>query len=433
MTASPSSSNASSILAQLQSGTQQAVSRLSAATGASTLSEQLDALQRENLEAGALADPGQREARLKIIEARFADVRKVMETDTNDVAEVSLNLGALLESLSDEHAALVQPNDEEQALIAAAEQEVAVAEAATKETGMWAKVRAGARKEALETAQKKLAEVRQEVHRMGRSRLMKADLGESLQQIIMLTRQVTDLIERRKKTTAEQLSIATARREATQTDAQAASEALEQLEKLLKDAAEAVASKKLELSGLTGGSPAHSAASKELSDLEAAARTAEGQRNIALGTFREKQKFAIEWQVHEETQRKLLDSQELCTTLLRIDIEERTRTVQSRLDAEKAFSDIEAASHLKKAGAKIDERNVSAMAKITAAVGNEMAETIEAMPEHLQKLNEMRAEQAEALEQFRARFSAAVEAVKLSTGHDATKTNLNRANLQKAA
>lgn len=406
--ASPASQQLAAKLAALQKKTDVVVGA-TARVGSTSLQDQLKGLTRETLAVAGVDQDQERATRLQIISARFGDVRKMHVQDEKDLADLATNLSDLLTSLSDEHAALKEPTPQERQLIADAEQALADARTEAAKKGFFAGFTQKNRDQALAEANHSLTEIRKRVERMGRDRLMKADLGSSLQTIMMMTRKVMDLTEARKVTTQRELDNAGVQRQARQAELQEFSAKSETLQTLKTEATAAVSAQELTLSGLQTGTPQYAAAEAELNDLKSKAEEAEGLHNVVLGQIRETQKFALEWQTHEATQRRIRDSQELCTELLRISVFNRHQTVVSLLEAERAFSDIEASATLKRSDDQISLRQMTRMAALGSAVGNEIAETVESMPAKLAELERVREAQEESTRNLRGRFNAAIE------------------------
>src|SRR5262249_39586066 len=139
--------------------------------------------------------------------------------------------------------------------------------------------------------------------------------------------------------------------------------------------------------------------------------------------FQSKEKFAAELEVHERTQQKLRDNQQMWITSLRSDTEERVVTFRSRLEAQKAVSDQDVAKNLDELGAEADQRNLEFMAAAGAAPDRLRMEKIEKHPKRLQDVAAVQAAQAEAVAAIRTREAKMIQYFKEKYGIDPTRSS----------
>ncbi len=427
---SPSSAGGSAALLQNLTGdTDAAVDRLTSSVGVSLI-EQVNQLETQFTEAGKLEGP-QRDTRMQVLQATFAQVRAGFASDEKDLAQVVFGINALFEQLGEEYSKLQEPSAEEQAVMARAKEVLEAARAAAQSPsgglfGLFAKSNKAKADQALAEAEVAFKVAEKEVARKVRDRLMTASFEHSLQEYMLRVRKVIDLMRQRQKITeGEVKAVATRRAEAAKLQ-QAAAEALERIEAELQSAEQAQFAKEEEIKGLLNGSTERTVAETQLADLKAQTENLRGNRNIAMGVFQSKERFASELQVHEQAQIKLRDNQRLWIAVLQSDTEERVVTIKSRLEAQKALADQDVASELNAAGREIDKRNTLRMAEIGVASDNHALAMMESSPEALRQLEEIRAAQVEAQGKVRDRYQDLVEEFRNRYGIDPTQTSLSR-------
>lgn len=379
---------------------------------ATTLKDRVEAITKDAVAVAEVSNDSEREAQLKIIRSRFADVRKDMAKDTADYGDLIVNLGDMFSQLSAEHAALQEPNAEEKAMLAEAQAAVEAAEADTRKTGFGSKLFKARREEALAAAKARLTEVEREVKRHQRDRLKNAKTEESMQQIITLTQQVKDMTDADKITTEAQMAEAGAYRVKAQTDLVTFTAESDELAKMKEQAQRDVTAQELKLRDTQKGTEAYSTEEQKLSDLNAVRSEIEGRHNVILARIRVTETFALEHEQDEVSLRATRSAQEIYSEMLRISIENRHQTVKAIMELERSFANIEAAATLKNIDAEVTRRQMTRAASIQAAVQNEIQASVDAMPVQLERARKIREASVEKEAEYRKHLQGAIDLLK---------------------
>lgn len=415
MTSAPTApANAGSALAARLAELKQRTDALTGAQQAkpNALSERLAGITQQVNQASGLSDPAERAAQLGLAQANFNQVRAMITKEQADAGELVVTLDEMFHGLTAEHAQLLQPNAAEKQEIADAEAAVTDAETKAADKGFFSRWNAGARQQAVTDAKAALKETHIRVRRQMRDRLRNAKTEQSMQEIITITQRLKDLTESRVITTQQQLELATQFRQQRQDDIVTLSRESDELEGLKTKTEQDVKAQELKVKDTPGGSEARAQAERELSDLKAGLSEIENRRNVLLARIRTTQTFAKEHEQEENTLRDNRAAQDLYIAGLQIIIENRQQTVAAMMELERGFADIEASATIMEVSDKVSERQMSRAAVISAAVKNQIATSVETMPEKLARLEEIAKEHEKSSLEYARRMQAAYEKLK---------------------
>ncbi|HEY4507544.1 MAG TPA: hypothetical protein VJJ47_01535 [Candidatus Paceibacterota bacterium] len=401
------------LAAKLEALRQRTDATIRKASQPSKLADSLHELTQQTLEAAGTASESERAAKMKIIHARFTDVKQTKAQEEADLADLVLNLQDLSAQLGAEYVSLHEPTAAETARIAHAEAALKQAEVNATKTGFLSVFSKASRAEALEKAKAGLEETKRAVQRDMRARLKAARTEESMQQIITMNTRIRDITEERKATTEKEMAGSKLIREKAQTDVVTYSAESDALASLKAEAQQTVAAQELKLKDTQQGTEAFATEDQKLSELKAAQADIEGRHNVTLARIRFTQVFVKEHSQEEETLRKQRTAQEILTESLRIQIENQGQTVKAMVELERGYSDIEIGASLTSASVEASRRQMNRAAQIGAAIQNEIAEAVEGMPAKLRQLEVIREADAEANSTFRKRMQKAIDDLKV--------------------
>ncbi|MGJ8654172.1 MAG: hypothetical protein ACSHX8_12940 [Opitutaceae bacterium] len=408
------------ILSQLRADTDKSLNRLESDTGLQSMESKIAQLEQQMEDAAKIEDEGERQIRMKVLEADFEAMRDELRKEEEDLSQAVFGLNAIMNEMGSEYEDLMELSDEEKAVIQKAKDAVAAAEAevaAVKATPGWKfaitfssrEAKLAAAEQALEVAKQGIETADVQSKKMARDRLMKASFEESLQQFMYKVDKTIKIMEDRRKEIQKQLDQVVHRKSEAFRIKEAAAKLLEELDQKLNEEEATLRAREGELDALVNGSAEYVAAEQAISGIRAQVEEYRGRRNQALVLFQSKERFAAELDVHEKSQMKLRDNQDAWITLLRSDTEERLTTFRSRLEAMKAMSDQEAAEKLDTLGSALDKSNVDFMAKVGSASDRRRMKMVESQPERIKRIEEARAAQAEAQAQIREREKLALD------------------------
>jgi DNA repair exonuclease SbcCD ATPase subunit len=415
------------LLQQLTGDTQQAVDKLAGRSQEkSDVEARFAEIEKQMDEAAKIKDKPERDIRMKVLEADLGVLRKDADQEEKDLAQAVFGLNAMLERMGKEYANLNQPDAEGQAEIAEAEADLKEdQEQLTKaQQRRFFKQRAIANaEEEIQESQEKLEEVKTEVQRESRQRLMQADIETSLQEFMFRVEKTITIMEERKTQIEGQLRSVTLKKQQAFTVKEQAAKALEQLDQQLNEAEARLQTEEESLNALVNGTQEHAAQTQKISTSRAQVEDLRGKRNTAFVLFQSKEKFASELEVHERTQMKLRDNQRMWITALRSDTEERVVTFRSRLEAMKAMADQDIAKQLDDLGAEVDQHNVEYMARAGAVSDELRMKRMEKHPQRIADIAAARAAQAESIQRIRERELVMIKQFKEQYGIDPTASS----------
>lgn len=408
------------ILSQLRADTDKSLNRLESDTGLQSMESKIAQLEQQMDDAAQIEDEGERQIRMKVLQADFEAMRTELKQEEEDLSQAVFGLNAIMNEMGSEYEDLMELSDSEKAVIQKANDAVAAAEAELAEikaTPGWkfaitfssrdAKLVLAER--ALDVAKAGIQTADIQAKKMARDRLMKASFEESLQQFMYKVDKTIKIMEDRRTEIQKQLEQVVHRKSEAFRIKEAAAKLLEELDQKLNEEEATLRAKEGELDALVNGSAEFVAVEQAISEVRAKVEEFRGRRNQALVLFQSKERFAAELDVHEKSQMKLRDNQDAWITLLRSDTEERLTTFRSRLEAMKAMSDQEAAEKLDTLGSALDKSNVDFMAKVGSASDRRRMKMVESQPERIKRIEEARAAQAEAQAQIRDREKLALD------------------------
>jgi hypothetical protein len=408
------------ILSQLRADTDKSLNRLESDTGLQSMESKIAQLEQQMEDAAQIEDEGERQIRMKVLQADFEAMRTELRQEEEDLSQAVFGLNAIMNEMGSEYEDLMELSDTEKAVVKKSKDAVAAAEAElaqVKATPGWKfaitfssrEAKMALAEQALETAKKGIETAELQAKKMARDRLMKASFEESLQQFMYKVDKTIKIMEDRRKEIQKQLEQVVHRKSEAFRIKEAAAKLLEELDQKLNEEEATLRAKEGELDSLVNGSAEYVAVEQAISEVRAKVEEFRGRRNQALVLFQSKERFAAELDVHEKSQMKLRDNQDAWITLLRSDTEERLTTFRSRLEAMKAMSDQEAAEKLDTLGSALDKSNVDFMAKVGSASDRRRMKMVESQPERIKRIEEARAAQAEAQAQIREREKLALD------------------------
>jgi len=424
---SEKATESSDVFAQIMGDTEKVIATMGARTETKLdLEQQIENMQKNFEEAEKLKDERQRQMRERVLTADLERLRTEARTEQEDLAQAVFGLNAFLEKLGMEYQNIGELNGDEKALIAVAEEDLALARQSRQEAGEKWFFKESAMSDAdiaVKDAEFKLEEAQQEARRQARQRLLSADMEQSLQEFQLRVHKTIDIMSQRMTEVEKQLKIVAARKMKAFEVKEQAARALEKLDRELNDKEAELRREEEVLPTLENGSSQYAEQTTKVSNLRAQVEELRGRRNTAFVLFQSKEKFAAELEVHERTQQKLRDNQQMWITSLRSDTEERVVTFRSRLEAQKAVSDQDVARNLDDLGAEVDQRNIEFMAAAGAASDRLRMQKIEKHPKRLQDVAAVQAAQAEAVAEVRLREQKMIQHFKEKYGIDPTESS----------
>jgi hypothetical protein len=419
--------NSPDILAELLGETEKAVATLGARSGTAVdLERQIEDMQKNLDEAAKIRDERQRQMRERVLNADLERLRADARKEEEDLAQAVFGLNAFLEKLGMEYERIGEFDPAEKKLIADAErllQEAKTARAAAESKWFFRQSAIERTDAEVAAAEAGVAEAKQEARRRARQRLLSADMERSLQEFQLRVQKTIGIMTERMREIEKQLKTVAGRKATAFDVKEQAARALEKLDDELNGKEAALKREEELLPTLENGTPQHAEQTTKISNLRAAVEELRGRRNTAFVLFQSKEKFAAELEVHERTQQKLRDNQQMWITSLRSDTEERVVTFRSRLEAQKAVSDQDVAKNLDELGAEADQRNLEFMAAAGAASDRLRMEKIEKHPKRLQDVAAVQAAQAEAVAAIRTREAKMIQYFKEKYGIDPTRSS----------
>jgi hypothetical protein len=368
------------------------------------------------------------ESRLRVLNSTLNGLRQDGIKEGEDLATAVFGLNAYLEGLGKEYANLGQPNADDKTELERAEGGVRTLQAerdkvAAKTIVLFRTSKLAELDQRVQAAHSRVEQTKVEIQRRVRDRLRKADMSASLQAFQLRVQKVIVIMSDRQKTIEEQIRIVGSRKLEAFRIKEEAAKALELLSKKLEDKQAELREAEERLKTLENGTEEYAAADKAVSELKGGVEDLRGKHNTALVLHQSKERFAIELETHERAQQLLRDNFRSWITLLKSDTEERVVTFKSRLSAQQAMMDQDAAAQIDKMGAEIDRRNADFMATAGAVSDRMRMEMVEDQPRRIQQLEATRAAQAEAIAEIRTREQSMIEYFKDRYDIDPTKSS----------
>lgn len=396
--------------------------------GPSDVMSQIEDLEQKLDQAQQITDKKERDARLEILNAEMKALRQQTLQEEKDLAEAVLGLNIMIEKMGGDYDALTHLNETEQSIIDRAESTLKTANegmADAQSAWFFKESRIETAQAAIDKAQQDVEDAKTEAKRRMRQRLLTHSMEESLQDFQLKVHRTVEIMKTRLVKIEEQVSAVGARKEKafgikeqSAKDLESAKETVEKLENQLYEAEE-------KLNYLENGSSEYAAQEQTVSSLKSQLEDARGQRDISLGVYQSKEKFATELEIHEAAQKKLRNNQRLWIRALESDTEERVITFQSRLEAMKASSDQEIAKQLDDLGAEVDQSNADYMAKVAVSSDKIIAEKVGSHPQRLQKMADTQAAITEHLHHADENMKKMLEDMFEKYGIDPTKSQFS--------
>ena len=387
------------------------------------LSAEIDALEKvENRQ--------ERDRRKEILESNFDKLRTDIEGEQQDLAEAVFGLNAIFESMGEEYKDLLHLMPDEQALVDRSQRDMLDAQEARRsaEAMRWNifgwKTRALTRSaQSLETAKVGMEQAQIQARQMARQRLLKANIEESLQEIMRRVEKTITLLENRMQIITEQLAAVSIRKAESFKIKEKAAVVIKRLSEELTAKEQELHKEEEVLATLTNGTPQYSTQSGKVSEYRRLVEDIRGRHNTALVLYQSKEKFATAHEVSEVALIKLRDNQKMWITALRSDTEERIVAFKARLEAMKAMSDQEVSKRLDEVGAAADQSNVEFMAKAATASDKARLNKMEQHPARIRAMEEVRAALAEVIQRSRTREGQILQDFKDRYGIDPFKSS----------
>lgn len=399
-----------------------------AAVKDSNVLAQMEEVQVKLEEASNMKDAKERDRVTEILEARMDQLRKAALVEEKDLAEAVLGLNVFIEGLGGSYDDLTQLSPAEQALIDQAQQRLkdAEAELESAKTAFFFKTsKTEAAQAEIDAAKAAIEAAQVEAKKQMRKRLLSASMEDSLQEFQRRVAKTVDIMKARLQEIQKQVKAVEARKALAFQEKERQATLLQQAEEAVSEVEADLYQAEQERDSLANGSAEYVAQEQVVSGLKSKLEDAKTARDVSLGVFQSKEKFAKELEVHEAAQKKLRGNQLVWIKTLESDTEERIITFRSRLEAMKASSDQEIAQALDNLGAEVDQSNVDFMAKTAVASDRIMADKVGAHPERLRKMQEAQDGLTQHLAKADAEMKAMVASMTEKYGIDPIKSNFS--------
>lgn len=401
-----------------------------AAVKDSNVLAQMEEVQVKLEEASNMKDAKERDRVTEILEARMDQLRKAALVEEKDLAEAVLGLNVFIEGLGGSYDDLTQLSPAEKALIDQAQQRLKDAEDELLAVqGSWNPLFKESKIQNAEAAIKKakaaIEAAQVEAKKQMRKRLLSASMEDSLQEFQRRVAKTVDIMKARLQEIQKQVKAVEARKALAFQEKERQAGFLQQAEEAVSEVEAELYQAEQERDSLPNGKSEYVAQEQVVSGLKSRLEDAKTARDVALGVFQSKEKFAKELEVHEQAQKKLRGNQIVWIRTLESDTEERIITFRSRLEAMKASSDQEIAQALDNLGAEVDQSNVDFMAKTAVASDRIMADKVGAHPERLRKMQEAQDGLTQHLAKADADMKAMVASMTEKYGIDPIKSNFS--------
>ncbi len=358
------------LLAKLSAGLDQ--------TGDTELAARFERMDVQLKAIDKIADKQKRDLAMEVFKADMDSLIATSAKEEADLAQAVNSIDMLAEQIGNDFEKLQQLDETELKMISDRQEELDRAKTA------WFN-----RESKIKLAEDLLAEAKIEAGKSMRKRLMNAKFEESTSVFKRRAQETIDILGKRKDRVSIQLANVRARKSAAFDIYEQASKAITTMETKAHTVSADLSTAELELKGLTSGTQEYAAQEKKVSMLKEQMVKIEGEINVATSIRQSKERFAKSLGVHEVTQLKLQSNIATWIAALKADMEERIVEIESRLEAAKAMSDQDFASHIDKVGAKLDQDNVEFMAKAGRVSDQLMLERMEAQPDRMRKIDEV--------------------------------------------
>jgi hypothetical protein len=311
----------------------------------------------------------------KIIESTFQTAREDAAKIGQDLFELIGNLDVFVKGFGIELSQLEKPTQDQINRLKMAE--AAIAKAGTKWFG---------REKAVAKAQADLEQLKIRITAEVRERLMKTSTEQTLATFQLLVNKISGRLETRIQEIDQTKKAVTSRKAVAIEIKRRAAEALDNLRQKKDETEAQYISAQDILSSMENGKADYVAQAKVVSDLKEQLDTIEGNLNVALALFQDKEIFVQRLEEHELVQTKLLSNHKTWLTLLKSQTEERVTTWRSTLSALQSASDQEISKTLNDTGREIDNKTDEMMGQVLVASERAIIETFEGFPDHLRNL-----------------------------------------------
>lgn len=415
------------MLAQLMQDTQQSLQGIEHRTEAfDSIVREIDSAQKQLDESVKAGDSERRRVQERVLTSTMDRLIKEAATEEIDLAKAVFGINTQLEQLGAEFSKIEQLSDAEKQMIADAQQALKDArDQRASADRKWI-----FKESAIETADALIKECETgvqtaevEARSKARNRLMKANMEQALQEFQRLVNKTIEIMEARRISEEQQIKLVGARKDVAYRIKEEAAKALRKIEEDLHAKEGDLQAAEEQLLGLENGTPEHSQQTTKISGLRADVETLRGKQNTALALFQSKERFAADEDVHLSTHQKLAANLMTWITSLKSDTEERVVTFRSRLEAQKALADQEAAKQLDTMGQKIDLNNTEFMAAAGATSDRVRMDKAERHPEQMKRLMEVQAARAKATAEIREREAKLIQYFKDTYGIDPTESS----------
>lgn len=359
----------------------------------------IDSLQEEFDKAAKIKDVRMREARLRVLNVTFEELRKQSEKKQEDLARAMFGLQAYIEKFGEVYKNLGEPSPADKQLLAQAQQDIARAEEELREAGqkIFFKGRAVASAQAeLDAMKQKRSDLEKEVQARTRQSLLSSDLEQLTQQFLLWSEKTAVALQARIENEQRQIKIVTERKNAAFQIQKDATAAFEKLDKELKAKEAELKAEEDKLTELENGTSEYANQTAHVAEIRSLVEDLRGRVNNAMVLANNKEEFANHLVANEIGHRKVRDNARVFLTILKSSSEERVVLFRSRLELEKGLADQELAKQIHSMGTEIDMDNLETVVAGAAASDRLITKIMQEQPGRMREIANILAAQAEA-------------------------------------
>lgn len=391
--------DSSAILREILGEVDTATKQIQAVTTSEDVGLKIDSLQEEFNKASAIKDKRMREARLRVLNTTFEELRKQSEKKQEDLARAMFGLQAYIDKFGEIYKNLGEPSAADKQLLDQAGQEIVNAETELREASakMFFKGRAIANAGAqLDTAKQKRVDLEKEVQARTRQNLLSLDLEQLTQQFLLWSDKTSAALQARILNEQRQIEIVTERKKAAFQIQKEATTAFEKLDKDLKAKEADLKAEEDKLIELENGTSEYANQTALVADIRSLVEDLRGRVNNAMVLANNKEEFANHLVANEIGHRKVRDNARVFLTILKSSSEERVVLFGSRLELEKGLADQELTKQILNMGSEIDLDNLETVVAGAAASDRLITQIMKEQPGRMREITNILASQAEA-------------------------------------
>lgn len=390
--------DSSAILKELLGEVDTATKQIQAVT-AEDVGIKIDSLQEEFDKAAKIKDARMREARLRVLNATFEELRKQSEKKQEDLARAMFGLQAYIEKFGEVYKNLGEPSPADKQLLEQAQQDIAKAEEELREASkkIFFKGRAVESAQAeFDAMKQKRLDLEKEVQARTRQSLLSSDLEQLTQQFLLWSEKTAVALQARIENEQRQIKIVTERKNAAFQIQKDATAAFEKLDKELKAKEAELKVEEDKLTELENGTSEYANQTAYVAEIRSLVEDLRGRVNNAMVLANNKEEFANHLVANEIGHRKVRDNARVFLTILKSSSEERVVLFRSRLELEKGLADQELAKQIHSMGTEIDMDNLETVVAGAAASDRLITQIMKEQPGRMREIANILASQAEA-------------------------------------